>query len=551
MVKTLALVLLDLIPIGLAMLVRPAPVGLGLGLLFAAIYLGVQFRSRRMTIKTVSVVNVVYLAVAFLVLWVRPGSSLLNYAQPSIYLILSVSTLLSLVAGEPFTMQYAKQEVAPSLWENPIFIRINRRLTQLWAALFSLSLFFAVLTALHVLSEVWGYILTNVWNVLGVAAMMILPARMQRFYLTQLYKSNSKEAQWKPEYPPQRPAAPREYDVIVVGAGIGGLVTAVEVAKRGAKVLVLDQHYLPGGACTTYERKGFKFDAGVESVSGLGESGPVRHFLRRHGLDNALTWIRNVYEIRTPGFQMVIPADFEAWRDELVRRFPDEQSGIRAVFEEIRWMYREKLSVFAPDRVVPHIPKTPEAMLAFAEANPHYVRWQHTRWGEFLQHFISHPSLHQQLSMLTGYVGDDGANTPTDIMVSLMGYFMDGGYRPAGGSGELAQALVQKLKEYGGEIRLSSRVHSILTEGGRVRGVVSKTGTDFSPVVVSNVDPRVTYETLIGLENVNEEERAQVQALQPSMSLFVWNAALSRPYSNPHLLHWNFAAPKTLPQWGL
>ncbi|WP_041303537.1 phytoene desaturase family protein [Kyrpidia tusciae] len=81
--------------------------------------------------------------------------------------------------------------------------------------------------------------------------------------------------------------------------------------------------------------------------------------------------------------------------------------------------------------------------------------------------------------------------------------------------------------------------------------MVSKTGTDFSPVVVSNVDPRVTYETLIGLENVNEEERAQVQALQPSMSLFVWNAALSRPYSNPHLLHWNFAAPKTLPQWGL
>ncbi|ATY86447.1 hypothetical protein CVV65_05755 [Kyrpidia spormannii] len=72
---------------------------------------------------------------------------------------------------------------------------------------------------------------------------------MQRFYLTQLYKSETKETQWKPGIPPKDLRPP---GVVGAGRGIGGLVTAVEVAKRGAKVLVLDQHYLPGGACTTY-----------------------------------------------------------------------------------------------------------------------------------------------------------------------------------------------------------------------------------------------------------------------------------------------------------
>ena len=53
------------------------------------------------------------------------------------------------------------------------------------------------------------------------------------------------------------------YDVIVIGAGIGGLTCGALLAKNGFKTLVLEQHTVPGGYCTSFQRKGFTFDAAV------------------------------------------------------------------------------------------------------------------------------------------------------------------------------------------------------------------------------------------------------------------------------------------------
>ncbi|MCK9906347.1 hypothetical protein MXD63_40955, partial [Frankia sp. Cpl3] len=123
---------------------------------------------------------------------------------------------------------------------------------------------------------------------------------------------------------------------------------------------------------------------------------------------------------------------------------------------------------------------------------PTYLKWRESTWGEFLDGFIQHPPLRQQLSMLTGYVGDMGEATPSSSMLPIMGYFIVGGFRPAGGSGNLAAVLVKKLREYGGEAVLREEVVSLLLEQNQVKGVQTKKHTYYAPVVISNVDPRVT-----------------------------------------------------------
>ena len=60
------------------------------------------------------------------------------------------------------------------------------------------------------------------------------------------------------------------YDVVVVGSGIGGLTAAALIAKRGLSTLVVEQHYLPGGACTTLRRQDVTFDAAVAMMFGFG-----------------------------------------------------------------------------------------------------------------------------------------------------------------------------------------------------------------------------------------------------------------------------------------
>ncbi len=67
------------------------------------------------------------------------------------------------------------------------------------------------------------------------------------------------------------PEAP--WDVIVIGAGIGGLVTASQLAAKGAKVLVLERYLIPGGSGGSFQRQGYTFDVGASMIFGFGEKG--------------------------------------------------------------------------------------------------------------------------------------------------------------------------------------------------------------------------------------------------------------------------------------
>ena len=68
-----------------------------------------------------------------------------------------------------------------------------------------------------------------------------------------------------------------KYEVIVIGAGLGGLTAASLLAKRGLDVLVIEHHNLPGGACTSFRREDRIFDAGAALIFGFGTEGYHLH----------------------------------------------------------------------------------------------------------------------------------------------------------------------------------------------------------------------------------------------------------------------------------
>jgi len=131
------------------------------------------------------------------------------------------------------------------------------------------------------------------------------------------------------------------YDVIVIGAGLGGITAASLLAKRGLSVLMIEQQNKPGGACTSFKREDHVFDAGAAMLYGFGEKG----FRPFHFLINELeepvevvahsTLARMTFE----GQKIIFWPDINRFLDELTALFPDEKEGLRAFYADLYKMY--------------------------------------------------------------------------------------------------------------------------------------------------------------------------------------------------------------------
>jgi phytoene dehydrogenase-like protein len=127
------------------------------------------------------------------------------------------------------------------------------------------------------------------------------------------------------------------YDVVIIGAGIGGLTCGCYLAKAGLKVLIVEQHYKGGGYCTSFERNGFRFDAGVHYLGGIKQTF-LRNIFAELELDNYIQFSRfdptdkiimpdNITYIRANPLQTI---------EEFKKSFPQEKNNIDKFFSFIR-----------------------------------------------------------------------------------------------------------------------------------------------------------------------------------------------------------------------
>ena len=134
-----------------------------------------------------------------------------------------------------------------------------------------------------------------------------------------------------------------KYDVVIIGAGIGGLTCGALLAKSGFKTLIIEQHSIPGGYCTSFKRKGFIFDAAVHFTEGLGEGGRFHQILKDLGVEKEI----EVYKIDPLARfffgdeSFSVPADLNEYISMLSKKFPKEEKGISELFKTIKRLEEE------------------------------------------------------------------------------------------------------------------------------------------------------------------------------------------------------------------
>lgn len=309
------------------------------------------------------------------------------------------------------------------------------------------------------------------------------------------------------------------YDAVVVGAGVGGLVCANLLARSGARVLLVEQHYMVGGYCSTFRRAGYTFDAATHFYPLLGNPATITGgLLRELGLTNGWVKMDPVDHFHFPdGSSFRVPADFDLYLARLKSEFPAEARALDDFFAVVREVYMHGLLEYFRWRATERL--DPFRRMTVRDALDRYFR---------------DPKLKLLLAGDCGHWGAPPSRTSFvfDSMLRLS-YFL-GNYYPHGGSQAFADELAQRFEERGGHILMSSTVRRIAVKGKTARGLEIETGPKWARrvvsvragVVVSNADLLLTLERLVGAEHVGGEHLAAIKSLRPTHPCFLVHVGL-------------------------
>ena len=291
----------------------------------------------------------------------------------------------------------------------------------------------------------------------------------------------------------------KAYDCVVIGAGNGGLGAAAQLAAKGARVLLLEQHNLPGGFATSFVRGRFEFEATLHAFCDVGSPtvpGSVRTFLEDE-IGVHLDWVEIPEAFRLiltdPGedLDVTIPYGVQDFIDAIEKAVPGSRESVtnyvnlcQEVVEAIVYLAQSKGN---PDRKV----------LTSKYAN--FLRTCPYSMDQVADALKVPEKARKILHAEWTYIGPPTSRMNFTVYGAMLYKFLiTSAYIPRQRSHEFALALDTRIRELGGDIEYNTRVAEITVKDGRVVGVVTSKGDRIETRhVISNASPTLVYKDLI------------------------------------------------------
>lgn len=306
-----------------------------------------------------------------------------------------------------------------------------------------------------------------------------------------------------------------KYDTIIIGSGAGGLTAGICLARAGKKVLMLEQHYVPGGWCHSFHLNGQKFSPGVHYIGMMGEGDSTRVLYEGLGLADDLVFFKMVDKgfehARIGDVRFDYPSEAEAFKSDLIRRFPQEKKGIEK-FLAVVWKTQHQLTRLARAR-------SGKKKLGALLKSGTLVRFGLKSLQSVIDKYINDEDLKAVLSIQCGDHGLVPNRANFAYHCGVMGHYSKGGYFPMGGGSALVKAKTNAFKKHGGEIRTQESVERILVTNNKVRGVRLESGEIIlAEQVVSNADPHATYDRMLDKSILSKKLQKKLEQTTYSVS---------------------------------
>lgn len=329
------------------------------------------------------------------------------------------------------------------------------------------------------------------------------------------------------------------FDVVVIGAGLGGLSAGACLAKAGRKVLVVEREDGPGGNARAFRRGPYTFDPAIHVTAQGFNIEFLDFYLSALGIAGDVELLRaeDFFGVDIGGERWRLPVGLDALKSYLAEQFPHEADGVRSFVETCAQTTRE--SQAPPPRV------GLADLDAVKAALPMLFKYRRSTLADVLDEYIKDPLARAVCGAAWPYLGlPPGRLSFMAYSGALMALLDPGPLYVKGSFQSLADALAGCIAEHGGEVVSGNAAEAIELADGRVAGVQLESGERVAAeVVVSNADARQTFERLLPAEALPERFMRRLGKMRPSISAFVLFSAAKLDPAAHGLSHEHFVYP--------
>lgn len=302
-----------------------------------------------------------------------------------------------------------------------------------------------------------------------------------------------------------------KYDVIVLGAGIGGITAGALLAKKGYQVLIVEQHYLPGGVCTSIKREGTAMDAGAALLFGWGKGSP--HWFVMNELEEEIDMIQHesLYKMHFDDKSVTFWRDFDKYFKELNEAFPGRE-------DQFKGFYDECFKVYEAMKKIPML-MSPDTMsrgttLKMLLKNPLNVvkmpKMMNTSMKDVLDKYVKDPFVEGFFDLVVASCYCTSIEeTPLMLASAVVCSAHDkneGAFYPSGSPQMLPNKIESALERFNGQILYRRLVDEILISDGEAYGVKLEDGTEIlGDRIISDATIWNLYGSLIKKEHISPE----------------------------------------------
>jgi phytoene dehydrogenase-like protein len=267
-----------------------------------------------------------------------------------------------------------------------------------------------------------------------------------------------------------------DFDVIIIGAGMGGLVAGNGLAKLGYRVLIVEKHIIPGGFTTNFERKDFRFEVSTHLLNGCGPGGAIYEQLRKIDAHDAVEYIEldtlMLWRDLARGVDYRLPVAIGDYVETLAKMFPDQEQGVREFYRKYQKVAE---FLFADGKASEEESEALRAQRADCVKDMLDLRGK--TGAEILDPYVSNPELIEMMTILTGFFGLQ--YDEIDAFIFVMGDLSyrvkdQGAYYPKGGSGHMSRVIADLFEERGGTLLLNREVTRLTFTDGLATGIIAR-----------------------------------------------------------------------------